>query len=48
MDLAPKRLWNHLLPVNLDNEILEIYISNKKNRHKYGETLEMITWYCVD
>lgn len=30
MDLAPKRLWNHLLPVNLDNEILEIYISNNK------------------
>lgn len=30
MDLAPKRLWNHLLPVNLDNEIQEIYISNNK------------------
>lgn len=30
MDLAPKRLWNHLLPVNLHNEILEIYISNNK------------------
>lgn len=30
MDLAPKRLLNHLLPVNLDNEILEIYISNNK------------------
>lgn len=30
MDLAPKKLWNHLLPVNLDNEILEIYISNNK------------------
>lgn len=30
MDLAPKRLWNHLLPVNFDNEILEIYISNNK------------------
>lgn len=47
MDLTPKRLWNHLLPVNLHNEILEIYISNNKI-DTYGETLEMITWYCVD